>query len=142
MLLEVVDEVAEDLIARGAATLEEEWDGKSLGWDGPTLRLRPHNPAAASIELGAALDATFVVIGEHQLQLELWDPWPEARRQPLRDCLRAIADGRVRGAREPHWSGPRETLVIETEPEPVVVHWYRALVDSGPETWAVSYEPY
>lgn len=142
MLLEVVDEIAEELVASGAATLEEEWDRAHRGWDGPTLRLTPRNPAAASIELGAGLDETFVLVGEHGFQHELCDPWPESRRQPLRDCLRAILEGRVRGSRELHWSGPMDRLVIETEPEPVNVRRYGIGADPAGETWTVSYEPY
>jgi hypothetical protein len=142
VLLEVVDEIAEELVASGAASLEEEWERRHLGWDGPTLRLTPRNPAAASIELGAAIDETFIVVGEHGLQHELWGRWPEERRQPLRDCLKAIVEGRVRGSRELHWSGPIEELVIQTEPEPVVVRRYGLPTDSDQTTWSVSYQPY
>lgn len=118
VLLEVVDEIAQELVASGAATLEEEWEKGHLGWDGPTLRLTPRNPAAASVELGASLDETFVIVGEHRLQHELWGSWPEERRQPLRDCLRAVVEGRVRASRESHWSGPMERLLFDSDPEP------------------------
>jgi len=60
----------------------------------------------------------------------------------LRDCLRAIVDGRVRASREPHWSGPMTRLAIGTEPEPIDDRCYGGFVDSGPETWTVAYEPY
>lgn len=136
---EVVDEVAAYALARGAATLTVEHEA-SLGWTGPTLTLEPRHPASAKIELGATVEATFVIVGRRQLQLELWDPVPEARRAELVACLEALVDGRVEAAVESHWLGPRSTLTFHTEPEPTISRGYRVGTDEP--HWREQYEPY
>jgi len=137
----VVEEVAAEVLASGAAKLTVEFED-SLGWTGPTLLLEPRNPAAARVELGASVEATFVIVGRRQLQLELWDRLPEARGHELRDCLEAVIDGRVEAAVESHWSGARSTLRFGTSPDPVIAQGYGIAVDEDRSFWRESYEPY
>lgn len=138
----VVEEVAADVLARDAATLTV-MDQEIPGWPGPTLSLEPRNPKAAPVELGAGIEATYVVVGDrpHLLQAELWEPIPEARGRKLAACLEAIVDGRVEAAVEPHWSGARSVLTFHIEPEPWVSRGYGVgVADEG--YWHESYEPY
>jgi hypothetical protein len=137
----VVDEVAAEVLRTGAAELTVEFED-SLGWTGPTLLLEPRNPAAACVELGASVEATFVIVGRRRLQLELWDLLPEARGRDLRDCLEAIVDGRVEASVEPHWSGARSTLKFDTSADPLISRGYGITVDEGEPHWRESYEPY
>lgn len=138
----VVDEVAAEVLARGAAKLRFEVE-KTLGWTGPTLFLEPRNPAAARVELGASTEATFVVVGPRQAQLELWEPSPEVRGRALRACLEAVIDGRVEAAVERHWSGARSVLTFHVEPDPVVSRGYGVGIAGGDDRyWRESYEPY
>jgi hypothetical protein len=138
----VVDEVAVEALASGAAELTVEFED-SLGWTGPTLLLEPRDPAAARVELGASVEATFVIVGRRRLQLELWDPLPEARGRDLRGCLEAIIDGRVEAAVEPHWLGARSTLRLDTSPDPTITQGCGIAVDEEDESfWRESYEPY
>ncbi len=136
----VVDEVAAAALASGAAELAVEFEN-SYGWTGPTLLLEPRNPAAARVELGASVDATFVIVGRRGLQVELWDLLPVARGRELRDCLDAIVSGRVQAAVEPHWSGARSTLRLDTSSGPVISQGY-AVAGDGEPFWRESYEPY
>lgn len=137
----VVDDVAADALARDVATLTVT-DEETPGWPGLTLSLEPRNPNAAPVELGAGVEATYVVVGNgpHLLQAELWDPIPEDRGRELAACLEAVIEGRVEAAVEPHWSGARSVLTFHIEPEPWTTHGYRVGAEKG--YWRESYEPY
>jgi hypothetical protein len=139
----VVDEVAAEVLASGAAELTVQLEDAS-GWTGPTLLLEPRNPAAARVELGASVEATFLIVGRRQLQQELWDLLPEARGRDLRNCLEAVIDGRVEATAESHWSGTRSTLRFDTSPDPVISRRYSIVIDEDEDEpfWHESYEPY
>lgn len=136
----VVDEVFADALASGMATLNVDQPESPAG--PPMLRLTPSDPAAAQVGVGADLDATYVVVGAHQLQVELWGSLPEERKNDLRACLEAVRDGRVEAAVERHWSGPRSMLAFHTHPRPWVSYGYRVAVDEDQPYWRETYEPY
>lgn len=136
----VVDEVFADALASGLVMLNVDRPESSAG--PPMLRITPSNPAAAQVEVGADTDATYVVVGAHQLQVELWGSLPEERIDELRACLEAVRDGRVEAAVERHWSGPRSMLAFHAHPRSWISRGYCVAVDEDQPYWSETYEPY